>query len=124
MLEFDPVNSFHLHGNMFEYYPSGTAMNPSYKTDILTLGQGDRGIIEFTYPNAGMFMFHSHKNEFTNLGWMGMFNVQDKSSATTTNIASSSMPSMHSMGQQMKTERPDPHLSDNTISTPPFPFMG
>ena len=129
MLEFDPVNSFHLHGNMFEYYPSGTGMNPSYKTDILTLGQGDRGIIEFTYHNTGMFMFHAHKNQFTNLGWMGMFNVQDKSSVTTqsatatTNIASS-IPSMPSMGQQIKTERPNPHLSDNTISTPPFPFMG
>src|SRR5919199_1037047 len=38
MLEFDLANSFHLHGNMFEYYPAGTAMNPAYKTDIVTLG--------------------------------------------------------------------------------------
>ena len=130
MLEFDPVNNFHLHGDMFDYYPAGTGTNPSYKTDILTLSEGDRGIIEFTYHDPGMFMFHSHINEFTSLGWMGMFNVQDKSSAitppatATTNIASSSMPSMPSMGQQIKTERPNPHLSDNTISTPPFPFMG
>jgi FtsP/CotA-like multicopper oxidase with cupredoxin domain len=130
MLEFDPVNNFHLHGDMFDYYPAGTGTNPSYKTDILTLSEGDRGIIEFTYHDPGMFMFHSHINEFTSLGWMGMFNVQDKSSAitppatATTNIASSSMPSMPSMGQQIKTERPSPHLSDNTISTPPFPFMG
>lgn len=28
MLEFELVNSFHLHGNMFEYYPSGTSMEP------------------------------------------------------------------------------------------------
>jgi manganese oxidase len=107
MLEFDVANSFHIHGNMFEYYPSGTAMNPAYKTDILTLGQGDRGIMEFTYDKPGMYMFHAHINRFTNLGWMGMFNVQDKSAATT-NMASS-MPSI----QHIKTEQ----------TGPPFPFI-
>ncbi len=112
MLEFDVANSFHLHGNMFEYYPSGTAMNPAYKTDILTLGQGDRGIMELTYDKPGMYMFHAHINRFTNLGWMGMFNVQDKSSAAT-NMASS-MPSM----QQIKTEQTGP-----ATSTPPLPFV-
>jgi manganese oxidase len=30
MLEFDPINSFHLHGNMFDYYPAGTGLNPSF----------------------------------------------------------------------------------------------
>jgi hypothetical protein len=122
MLEFDIANSFHLHGDMFDYYPAGTAMNPAYKTDIVTLGQGDRGIMEFTYHNPGMFMFHAHINEFTNLGWMGMFNVKDKSSAATmgsSNMASS-MPSMHSVGQQIKTEQPS--LSD-IASTPPLPFI-
>jgi FtsP/CotA-like multicopper oxidase with cupredoxin domain len=75
MLEFDPVNQFHLHGNMFDYYPAGTYMNPSYKTDIVTLSQGDRGIIEFTPKFPGMFMFHAHSTEFTEKGWMGFFNV-------------------------------------------------
>jgi len=128
MLEFDLANSFHLHGNMFEYYPAGTAMNPAYKTDIVTLGQGDRGIMEFTYDKPGMYMFHAHVTEFTNLGWMGMFDVQDKSSSSasaatrTTNIVSS-MPSMPSMGQQIKTEQTGPNISDNAMSTPPFPFI-
>jgi manganese oxidase len=124
MLEFDLANSFHLHGNMYEYYPSGTGMNPAYKTDIVTLGQGDRGILEFTYDKPGMYMFHAHVTEFTNLGWMGMFNIQDKSSATATTNMASSTPSMPSMGQQIKTEQPTPYASDNTISTPPFPFIG
>ncbi|MDR4492719.1 multicopper oxidase domain-containing protein [Candidatus Nitrosocosmicus agrestis] len=75
MLEFDPVNSFHLHGNVFKYYPSGTSKIPSFVNDILTLGQGDRGIIEFSYPYTGQYMFHSHINEFSDLGWMGLFNV-------------------------------------------------
>jgi manganese oxidase len=75
MLEFDPINSFHIHGNMFDYYPAGTGLKPSYKTDIVELGQGNRGIVEFTYDRPGMFMFHAHINGFTDLGWMGMFNV-------------------------------------------------
>jgi hypothetical protein len=78
MLEFDLTNSFHLHGNMFEYYPAGTAKNPSFKTDVVELGQGDRGILEFNYTHPGMYMFHAHVTEFTDLGWMGMFNVVSK----------------------------------------------
>ena len=78
MVEFDPMNSFHLHGNMFGYIPSGTAMQPKFINDIVTLGQGDRGIIQFTYPLAGQYMFHAHINRFTNLGWQGVFNVAPK----------------------------------------------
>lgn len=75
MLEFDQVNSFHLHGNVFKYFPSGTSKTPSFVNDILTLGQGDRGIVEFSYPYTGHYMFHSHINEFSDLGWMGLFKV-------------------------------------------------
>ncbi len=78
MLEFDPVNSFHLHGNVFKYYPSGTSKEPNFVNDILTLGRGDRGIVEFSYPHNGNFMFHSHINEFSDLGWMGLFKVIGK----------------------------------------------
>ena len=39
VLEFDKVNSMHIHGNMFEWYPEGTSMTPAYLTDIVTLGQ-------------------------------------------------------------------------------------
>jgi hypothetical protein len=106
---------------MFDYYPSGTAMNPVYKTDILTMSEGDRGILEFTYHNPGTFMFHSHFNEFTSLGWMGMFDVRDKSSASSATNIASSMPSMHSMGQQIKTEQPS--VSDSVVSTQPLPFI-
>ena len=78
MLEFDPVNSFHMHGNMFGYIPSGTAMKPEFVNDILTLGQGDRGIIEFDYKVPGDYMFHSHINRFALLGWTGFFHVTTK----------------------------------------------
>ena len=75
MLEFDPVNSFHMHGNMFNYFPAGTGLQPDYLTDIVTLGQGDRAILEFKYLLPGDFMIHSHINRFSNLGWIGMLHV-------------------------------------------------
>lgn len=76
MLEFDLVNSFHMHGNMFNYTIAGTEEIPNYVTDIVTLAQGDRGIIEFKYDYPGTYMFHAHQTEFTNKGWMGLFNVK------------------------------------------------
>jgi FtsP/CotA-like multicopper oxidase with cupredoxin domain len=79
MLEFDLVNSMHIHGNMFEYYPAGTSMNPEQVTDIVTLSQGDRGIMEFSYPYPGRYMFHTHINEFADKGWMSFFNVVENS---------------------------------------------
>ena len=60
---------------MYKDYPSGTSKEPSFENDIVTLGQGDRGLLEFDYPYPGKYMFHSHINEFLDLGWMGLFNV-------------------------------------------------
>jgi FtsP/CotA-like multicopper oxidase with cupredoxin domain len=77
MVKFDPINSFHLHGNMFDYITAGTDEVPNFKTDILTLSQGDRGILEFQYDIPGRYMFHAHVTEFTDLGWMGFFDVKD-----------------------------------------------
>jgi manganese oxidase len=76
MVEFDPVNNFHLHGNIFDYYTSGTDETSDFKNDIVTLSQGDRGILEFQYNIPGRYMFHAHVTEFTDLGWMGFFDVK------------------------------------------------
>lgn len=75
MVEFDLINSFHLHGNMFKYIVAGTDESPDFLTDVITLGQGDRGILEFKYDYPGKYMFHAHVTEFTDLGWMGFFDV-------------------------------------------------
>ena len=61
---------------MFKYIPSGTLDSSPITTDIVTLGEGDRGIIEMTATQPGSFMFHAHIDEFTQLGWMGMFEVK------------------------------------------------
>jgi len=75
ILEFDFVNSFHLHANFFNYYPTGTSLTPSEYTDTVIQGQAQRGILEFSYKHPGMYMFHAHVTEFAELGWNGMFEV-------------------------------------------------
>lgn len=75
VLEYDPINSFHLHGNFFNYFPTGTSLTPTEFTDVVIQGQAQRGILEMKFPNPGAFMFHAHKTEFADLGWMGFFEV-------------------------------------------------
>jgi FtsP/CotA-like multicopper oxidase with cupredoxin domain len=75
VLEYDLLNSFHLHGNLFNYIPTGTSLKPSELTDTVMLCQGQRGILEWRFPTAGRFMFHAHQSEFTELGWQGFFEV-------------------------------------------------
>ncbi|MGB8087018.1 MAG: multicopper oxidase domain-containing protein [Nitrososphaeraceae archaeon] len=85
MLEFDPINNFHLHANMFNYYPSGTRLQPDELTDIVTTNQGERGILEFTYKYPGKYMFHAHKTEFAEKGWMGTFLVTEGNESNISN---------------------------------------
>jgi len=77
LLEYDLVNSFHLHGNLFEYFPTGTSRQPAEYTDTIMQCQGQRGILEMRFPHAGRFMFHAHQSEFAELGWQGFFEVVD-----------------------------------------------
>jgi FtsP/CotA-like multicopper oxidase with cupredoxin domain len=77
ILEYDLLNSFHLHANFFQYYPTGTSLAPAEFTDTIIQGQAQRGILEFTYKYPGAFMFHAHVTEFAELGWNGMFEVVD-----------------------------------------------
>jgi FtsP/CotA-like multicopper oxidase with cupredoxin domain len=74
LTEFDLINSFHLHGDFFRYYPTGSSDHFEY-TDTVMLCQGERGILEIEFANTGRFMFHAHQSEFTELGWMGFFDV-------------------------------------------------
>jgi manganese oxidase len=96
MLEFDPLNNFHLHANMFHFYPSGTLTSPTEYTDVATMNQGERGIMEFSYKFPGKYMFHAHKTEFAEKGWMGTFLVKDGTSpAQSYNISSNVTSSGH-----------------------------
>lgn len=77
MVEFDPINNFHLHGNLYQYYPTGTSSIPSTYTDMITLSQTERGIMEFEYEYPGKYLFHAHKVEFSEKGWTGLFLVYE-----------------------------------------------
>lgn len=78
LTEFDPINSFHIHGNVFKLYRTGTRPDHYEITDLVTLCQAERCILEFKYDMPGMFMFHAHQSEFAELGWNGFFKVVPK----------------------------------------------
>jgi FtsP/CotA-like multicopper oxidase with cupredoxin domain len=73
--EFDALNSIHLHANFFHLYRTGTALQPDGFTDTISMGQGERHMIEFVYPETGRYMFHAHQTEFADAGWMSAFEV-------------------------------------------------
>lgn len=75
ILEFDLINSFHLHANFFHHYPTGTSLTPTEFTDTIIQGQAQRGVLEFSYSYPGIYMFHAHVTEFAELGWAGHFEV-------------------------------------------------
>jgi FtsP/CotA-like multicopper oxidase with cupredoxin domain len=74
ILEFDLINSMHLHGNFFNVFRTGAATSSDF-TDTLMFCQGERHILECTFEETGKYMFHAHQSEFAELGWMGVFNV-------------------------------------------------
>jgi len=78
MTEFDLINSFHLHGNFFKLYRTGSNLTHYEYTDNVMLCQGERAILEFTFKHTGQFMFHAHQSEFAELGWMGLFDVKER----------------------------------------------
>ena len=76
IVEFDPINSFHLHATFFDEYRTGTKQDPNAYTDIISLAQGERSILDVRFKYSGMYMFHAHVSEFAELGWMGFFEVE------------------------------------------------
>src|SRR5256886_13655126 len=77
IVELDPINSFHVHGNFFHRFPTGTSLSPTEYTDTVIQGQGQRDVLELRFPHPGKYMFHAHKSEFAALGWMGFFDVAE-----------------------------------------------
>jgi FtsP/CotA-like multicopper oxidase with cupredoxin domain len=111
MLEFDPINNFHLHANLYQLYRSGTSLVPHEYTDMVTMSQGERGILEFKYKFPGQYMFHAHKTEFAEKGWMGLFLVKDMTSTiggpayNSTTITNNMSATVYSPGQLLTQKR-------------------
>ena len=72
ILEFDLMNSFHIHANFFDVYPTGTSLKPTELTDTIIQGQGQRAVLELRFPYTGKYMFHAHVSEFAELGLDGL----------------------------------------------------
>jgi FtsP/CotA-like multicopper oxidase with cupredoxin domain len=79
--EFDPLNSLHTHANFFHEYRTGTSLTPNAYTDIIVLGQAERAVLELAYKFPGKYMFHAHQTEFSELGWAGVFEVNQPGTA-------------------------------------------
>jgi nitrite reductase (NO-forming) len=73
MVADDPVASFHLHAETFDVYRSGTRLVPDERTDVVTLAQTERAIVEFRLPARGRYMFHPHQGRMAERGAMGWF---------------------------------------------------
>ena len=73
MLEHEPLASFHLHAETFDVYPAGMGDQPVFRDDTITLGMGQRAVIEFTLPTVGRYMFHPHQHWLAERGAMGWF---------------------------------------------------
>lgn len=73
MVANDPVASFHLHAETFDVYRSGTRLTPDEHSDVVTLAQTERAILEFRLPRRGRYMFHPHQIHMAERGAMGWF---------------------------------------------------
>ena len=73
MLEHEPIGSFHLHAQTFDVFRSGTSLEPHEHTDTVSMGQGERAVLEFTLPEPGRYMFHPHQHHLADRGAMGWF---------------------------------------------------
>jgi manganese oxidase len=74
-LEFDPINSFHLHANFFTALRQVGRGEVEDYTDVIALCQAERRILELSYRHPGTYMFHAHQNLFAEKGGMGHFRV-------------------------------------------------
>lgn len=74
-LEFEPINSLHIHANFFRCLRRTPTGEEEEYHDVVTLCQADRRILEFTYDHPGRYMFHAHQNVFAERGGMGHFEV-------------------------------------------------
>jgi nitrite reductase (NO-forming) len=71
MVEHDPLATFHLHAQTFDVYRSGSGQVPSEHTDVVSLGQAERAMLEFRLPRRGRYMFHPHQSHMAERGAMG-----------------------------------------------------
>ena len=77
VLEYDLINSFHVHGNFFNYFPTGTSLEPTEFTDTVMLCQGQRGDPRAALPATPASTCSTPTSPSSpSSGWMGFFDVR------------------------------------------------
>jgi nitrite reductase (NO-forming) len=71
-----PAFGFHLHGTIFDAYPSGILENEPLKVQTWEVGSGNAAIFEARWPWEGRYLFHLHGTP-EEKGTMAYFNVTD-----------------------------------------------
>ena len=82
ILEYDPINSFHLHANFFHYYPTGTSLTPANSPTRSRRCRRSAASWSSATSIPGTYMFHAHKTEFAELGWTGIFRWRRRDGST------------------------------------------
>lgn len=72
-----PAFGFHIHGTIFDAYPSGILENQPLKVQTWEVGSGNAAIFEASWPWAGRYVFHLHGTP-EEKGTMAYFDVTDE----------------------------------------------
>jgi len=62
---------------MYKLYRTGTRLDHYEYTDMVTMAQGERHVLEFVAEYPGKHIFHAHQSELAELGWMGFFEAKE-----------------------------------------------
>jgi nitrite reductase (NO-forming) len=71
-----PAFGFHIHGTLFDVYPSGVWENEPVRAQTWEVAAGNAAIFEAKWPWEGRYLFHLHGTP-EEKGTMGYFNVTD-----------------------------------------------
>jgi nitrite reductase (NO-forming) len=71
-----PAFGFHIHGTIFDAYPSGILENQPLKVQTWEVGSGNAAIFEASWPWEGRYVFHLHGTP-EEKGTMAYFDVSD-----------------------------------------------
>lgn len=71
MMEREPIITFHLHAQTFDIIRNLGSVVPDGHSDVVSLGQTERVVIEFVLKKKGRYMFHPHQTHMAENGGMG-----------------------------------------------------
>ncbi len=74
---FDPLATFHLQGTNFISTPNGTIGSAQTVTNTVTFGEGQRSVLDVTFPKPGDYQFTNAAFGAADKGFIGTFHVTE-----------------------------------------------